>query len=257
MTTRARYDSGTQVFYEDIAFEQVLPMSPVRFRDDFIGAQYGVALPAAGSPAWGCPWVSKIVAAAGAPTAALVANSVGGQIALTLAATSEKEEASLYFNDNLAFDVTKRLNGQFNATLSVPPSASGVQAVWGFSQAWADGPNNGTRYLEFCCTANNTLLCRSKDGVNTYSITAALLATPSTAITVDTNPHVFRIDASNPADVIFTMDGNRVNAFGSVTWGATAGANSVMQPYASVYKPSGTGLATLTLDKVQVWSNRV
>jgi hypothetical protein len=254
MTTRTRWDAGSQIYYEDIGMETVQSLAPLVFNEEFIGGGHTAGFPAAGSPIAGYPWVKKIVGAA-PPTAALVSNAAGGQSALTLLANSEKEEATLYWNDNLSFDITKRFQIEWTNTLTVAPSAAGVQAVFGVAQAWIDGPDNNARYLEFGFTANNTLLCRSKDGVNTYSVTAALIATPTVSITVDTNPHLYRIDVSDPTDVAFYFDGNRVNAKGTVTWGATS-ANSLTQIYASVYKPSGTGLATLTIDRVDAWSNR-
>jgi len=40
-----------------------------------------------------------------------------------------------------------------------------------------------------------------------------------------------------------------------ITWAAT-GTPAILQLYNSVYKPSGTGVATLNLDSVEVWSPR-
>jgi hypothetical protein len=34
------------------------------------------------------------------------------------------------------------------------------------------------------------------------------------------------------------------------------GATGLLQPYLSVYKPSGTGVATLVVDYVRLFSNR-
>jgi hypothetical protein len=254
MTTRSRYNAGNLEFYEDTGFETTAPTAPLQFLEDFIGAGHSAGIPAAASPVAGYPWVKKIVGAA-PPTAAFVANAPGGQAALTLLANNEAEEASIYWNDNLALDVTKRLNFEARIALSVAPSAAGVQAVFGVAQAWAATPDGNARYLEFGATANNGLLIRSKDGVTTFSQAAAYIATPSSAILLDTNFHMFRIDASDPTDVAFYFDGNRVNPKGSVTWAATS-ANSLTQPYLSVFKTASVGLATLTIDKVDAWANR-
>jgi hypothetical protein len=251
MTTRSKYRSNILTFFDDATNETVLPMAPLLFADDFIGAGHTAGIPAAGSPAAGYPWVKKIVGAA-PPTVALASNASGGQVQLALAATSEKEDAVLYWNDNLAIDVTKIAVWEARVALSVLPSAAGVQAVFGLAAAWIDGPDNNVKYLEFGCTANNTLLVRSQDGTTQASV-AALNA--GVAVTLDTAFHTFRISAENPADVAFYFDGNRVNATGSIGYAAT-GANAILQPYAAVYKPSGTGLATMLIDKVDVWSNR-
>jgi hypothetical protein len=251
MTTRSKYRTNILTFFDDVTNETVLPMAPLLFADDFIGAGHTAGIPAAGSPAAGYPWVKKIVGA-GPPTVALVTNASGGQVQLALTATSEKEDAVLYWNDSLAIDVTKIAVWEARAALSVPPSAAGVQVVFGLAAAWIDGPDNNVKYLEFGCTANNSLLVRSQDGTTQASV-AALNA--GAAVTLDTNFHTFRISAETPSDIAFYFDGTRVNANGSIGYAAT-GANAILQPYMAVYKPSGTGLATLLIDKVDVWSNR-
>lgn len=251
MTTRSRYRTNVLTFFDDTNYESVLPLAPLFFADDFIGAGHSAGVPAAGSPVAGYPWVKKVVGAA-PPTVALVSNASGGQVQLTLLATSEKEDAALYWNDNLAIDVTKVASWEARAALSVPPSAAGVQVVFGLAAAWIDGPDNNVKYLEFGCTANNNLLVRSQDGTTQSSVAASLAGA---AIALDTNFHTFRISAENPADIGFFYDGNRVNANGSITYVAT-GAGAILQPYLAVYKPSGVGLATLLVDKVDIWSNR-
>lgn len=253
MVTRAQYRSNVQYEYEDLTQETVASGAPFQFSDEFVGAGHTAGIPAAGSPTAGYPWVKKIVGAA-PPTVALVANGAGGLIACTLLATSEAEEASLYFNDSLCVDTTKIGQAEWRAALSVAPSAAGVQAFVGLGSAWVGGPQNLARYMGFGWSASAALLIWSKDGQgNTYSFAAAQIG--GSAITSDTNEHIFRIDWANPADIAFYYDGNRVNAVGSVVWAATS-ANAILQPWSTAYKPSGTGLATLTLDKIDVFNGR-
>lgn len=252
MGTRARYEGGILREWDDQQqYETVFSNAPLFFQEDFIGAGHNAGVPAAGAPVAGYPWVKKIVGAA-PPTVALVANAAGGQIACTLLANSEKEDAALYWNDNLSFDLTKKANFEVRAALSVPPSAAGVQMVAGFQSAWIDGPDNASFYIGFGATANGNLLLRSKDGVTTSAIAALL---NGAGIALDTGFHVFRIDITDPTDVGFYYDGNRVNASGTIKFAAT-GTNAILQPYVSVYKPSGTGVATLTVDKFDVWGCR-
>jgi len=252
MPTRAQFRSFVETFFDDATFETVFSMAPLQFNEDFIGAGHGAGIPAAGSPAAGYPWVKKIVGAA-PPTVALVSNAAGGQVACALTATSEKQDAALYWNDSLAIDVTKIASFEARAAASVLPSAAGVQLVLGLAAAWIDGPDNNVKYLEFGCTANGNLLCRAQDGTTQASIAAAQIG--GAAITLDTAFHIFRISAEDPTDVAFFYDGNRVNAVGSIKYAAT-GANAILQPYLAVYKPSGTGVATLTVDKIDIFANR-
>lgn len=251
MTTRSQFRVGVQTFLEDATGETVFAMAPLFFQEDFIGAGNSTSIPASGAPVAGYPWVKKIVGAA-PPTVGLIANAPGGQVSLALTATSEKQDATLYWNDNLALDGTKKSLFEARAALAIPPSAAGVQMVMGLAAAWIDGPDNNSFYVEFGCTASGALLIRSKDGITTNSIAATLAGA---AVVLDTAMHVFRIDISDTADVGFHYDGNRVNASGSIRFLAT-GANAILQPYFSVYKPSGVGVATLNVDKIDAWSSR-
>jgi hypothetical protein len=246
MTTTSKFHAGRLEFFDTATFEYMLPVAPIHFYEDFLGQSY-VAVPAAGSAVDGCPFVKKIVGA-GPPTLAGVANAIGGQVACTLTATSEKEDCVLYWGDNLALDCTKGLIFECRSLLSVLPSASGVQAVWGVASAWIDGPQNNTCYMEFSAQASGAVLVTAFDGVTTTSV--------ASGVTVGTTDwHIYRIDASRLTDVAFYIDGNRVNADNSISFAAT-GTLAVLQPYLAAYKASGTGVATLTIDYVRAWMNR-
>src|SRR3990167_4867046 len=78
--------------------ERVIQFSPVHFEDDFPGSD--VATPAAGSAESGVKWVKKIVGAA-PPTLVGKADELNGAIECALTATSEKQNAEAYFNDEL------------------------------------------------------------------------------------------------------------------------------------------------------------
>jgi hypothetical protein len=242
---RTRLVGGRVETYDFVTQETVNSNAPIFFQDDFIGGR-GNAFPTTATA--GEPWVKKIVGAA-PPTVNAVANAAGGQVSMALTSTSEKQDAVLYFADNLCFDVTKNLVFEAVAQLSVLPSAAGVQAVFGLQSAWIDGPDNASFYLGFGALANGTILMRSYDGTTRSAV--------STGITFSTtDQHVCRIDARNVADIRFFIDGVDVTgAIGTISFAAT-GASAVLQPYASMYKPSGTGVGTLTLDKVDCMVNR-
>jgi hypothetical protein len=243
------YSGGAPVMYDTVSGETTFSGQPLFFEDEFVGAGHTAGVPVAGSPVAGYPWVKKIVGAA-PPTVAPVSNAGGGQMACTLAATSEKEEATLYMNDNLSFDVTKGLIWEARVNVGVLPSAGQVQMVWGLQSAWIDGPDNGSYYLGFGLLGNGNLIIRSKDGVTTNAISAA-----SIAALLTTDWHVFKVDATDVTNVQFYIDGNAITGLGTVAFAAT-GANAILQGYASAYKASGTGVGTLTLDNMQIRTNR-
>ena len=250
-TTRADYRGGVQVYFDGNTSETTAFAHPFQFSDDFVGAGHTAGIPLAGAPAAGYPWVKKIV---GTPTGvALVTNSSGGQLACALAATLEAEEASLYFNDSLSFDTSKISQGEWRSALSVIPTGV-ASAFVGIGSAWVGGPLNLARYAGFYWSASAALQIISKDGAgNTFSFAAAQIG--GAAIISDLNFHLYRIDFSNPADVVFLVDGNRVNPVGSVVW-APGAVNGILQPWHTVYKASGTGVATLTIDKIDLAGNR-
>lgn len=246
MTTKSRYVAGVLAFYDDVSFETVEKMNPVAYYDDFFGAGK-VTIPAAASPTAGMDWCSKIVGAA-PPTVAGVANAVNGQIACTLTAANQKQDAVLYQNDQLGFDATKGLVVEFRMQLTVLPSAASVQIVGGLASVWIDGPDNNTCYLQVGATASGALLVRSYDGVTTVSASAA-----KTVITTDWV--ICRIDATDLTDVKMFINGIQVTTTGQINFAAT-GTLAVLQPYFAAYKPSGTGVATLTVDYFKAWANR-
>ena len=137
MTTRDQYVAYVQRAYEDVTQETVNGGWPLQFSDDFVGAGHTAGVPAAGSPTAGYAWVKKIVGAA-PPTVALDSNSVGGTVSATLTSASQAQEAALYFNDLLSFDVTKAGMVEFRAALAVLPTGVAGAAL-GVGSAWVSG----------------------------------------------------------------------------------------------------------------------
>lgn len=251
MTTilRARkdVDGNMTAFYDATTQETLTRMQPLWLDEDFIGAGHTAGIPAAGAPVAGYPWVKKIVGV-GPPTVGLVTNSSGGVLANILTATSEKQDAALYFNDSLCFDATKA--GIFEARVAyhVVPTAL-VEFVFGLQSAWIDGPGNAAFYLQFESLASGVVNMRSKDGVTTVS------AATTTTMAVDAY-HIFKIDMTDVTNIGFYIDGVQTNTNNQFSFAAT-GANAVLQPYVAAYKASGTGIGSLYLDMIQVSTNRV
>jgi hypothetical protein len=233
-------------FYDRSTYERVDVLTNIVFKDDFIGAGGGI-IPAAGSPVDGFPWVKKLVDTHGSPTVGAVANAGGGQVQLLIDTTSEKQEATLYGNDSLWTDVTKGLIFEARVKLTTLPSATGVEAVWGVSSAWTDGPDNASEYVEFGISgAGGAINMRSQDGVTQNAV--------ASGFTADTAFHVYRFDCYAPAAILFYVDGVLQNGTGGATIGfAATGSSAILQPYLSCYKPSGAGHAVMVVDYVRAW----
>jgi hypothetical protein len=237
---QAEYDLATQ--------ETIQRFAAVILDDDFIGAGHA-AIPVDGSPAAGYPWVYRLQKTSGSPSVAPIANYSGGAMRLALDATSEKQEATLYANDVLNWDMTKTAIFEARVSNHVLPTGN-AEIVFGLQSVWIDGPDNASYYAQFqeAIAGAGLVNFRTKDGVNTLAN-----ASPTTMV-ADTF-HIFRIDATNPANVRFFIDGTEVSTDNQMSFAAT-GAAAVLQPYFSVYKASGVGVATLDVDMVQVCMNR-
>lgn len=238
-------NGNLQRFMDIATAETVALFQPCVLDWDFVEA--GAAIPAAGAPVAGDPWAKKFQGG-GAPTVGILANIGGGIVAAALDATSEKQEATLYSNDQRTWDVTKGLFFEARAALSVLPSAAQVEAVLGLQSAWIDGPDNASFYLRFQALASGAINLQSKDGVNTFSLASGITLAAGVF-------HIFSIDATDPTNVIFAIDGAQVNGPNTISFAATGG-NAILQPYGSVYKASGVGVGTLQIDKILAGMNR-
>lgn len=243
--TASQFLSGVLHFINKVTGEHVFPMADLMFEDDFIGAA-PAAFPTAATA--GTLWVKKIVKTAGTVTVGAVANGAGGQAQLATDATSEKQDAVLYFADNRGIDVSKIGGFEARVQLGVIPTA-GTKAVCGVAANWADGPDTITQYLRFAVNGNGTLLVESQDGVTQTSVSSGV------TVATTTEWHLLRIDWSDPTNVQFFIDGARVVTASPVAFAAT-GANAVLQPYASAYKASGTSVGTVNIDFLRTWMQR-
>jgi hypothetical protein len=234
--------------YDQATGETIARYSAVVLDEDFVGPSHATAggIPTAATV--GYPWIKKTVQTGGAPSVAAIANYSGGAVRCALDATSEKQEASLYAADVLNWDMTKCAIFEARVSNHVVPSAAAVEMVFGLHSAWIDGPDNASYYADFQQLASGVVNFRTKDGVNTLANASAIV------MAVDTF-HNFRIDATDPTNVRFFIDGAEVSTPHQMSF-AAVGANAILQPYFSVYKASGVGVGTMDIDMVQLGMNR-
>jgi hypothetical protein len=231
--------------YDAATSETITRYAAVILDEDFFGPSHTAGIPTVATV--GYPWIQKTVKSAGTPTVAAIANAGGGIIRLALDATSEKQEASLYAADVLNWDMTKSAIFEARVANHVLPSAAAVEMVFGLHSVWIDGPDNASFYADFQQLASGVVNLRTKDGVNTLSKASGV------TLLVDAF-HNFRMDATDPTNVRFSIDGAEVSA-ANLSFAAT-GASAILQPYFSVYKASGVGVGSLDVDMVQVGMNR-
>ena len=229
--------NGILTFFDSQTFERVDNLAPVNFYDDFLGAAINVT-----DGLWA-------VVDVGDATEALAADTANGVFQLALAATSEAEDAVLYWGDQRGIDVGNKAIVEMRVKLSVLPT-TGVCAVWGIAtdhnldkdtvavNAWFRADASGEVKVETDDTTNNN------DDV----------ATGVTVLATDWK--IYRIDFSDLTDVKFYIDGARVAGGTTFDMSNLTAAEQVVQFYFSLDKASGTGVGTMQIDYVRAWSQR-
>jgi hypothetical protein len=245
MTTTSKFKAGV-LTYEDMATnETILPLASIFFEDDFVGA-FGNAFPTAATA--GSLWGKKLVQTAGVPAVGLIANGPAGQAKILLDATSEDQEAVLYFLDNLAFDTSKV--GGFEVRLQTPVIPTGnVQAALGLASVYNAGPDTNAAYVRYGLRGNGAILAESFDGTTRNSKAVGV------TIATTTEWHTLRMDWPGIGAANVWVDG--VNTASLALPFVPSGGLAVMQPYLSLFKASGTGIGTLAIDYFRTWANRV
>lgn len=244
MSTKSHFLNGILRFYDGITGEDVLPLAPIVFHDDFLPATAGAAIPT--SLAAGSPWIAKLVKTVGSPTVAGGGSKANGTVTATIDNTSEKQEATLYNGDVRDFVLGQGCT--FESYVKIGTLATGVaEIVVGLTAAWADGPNSIANSAYFSISGG-AITCRVND--NSNAISAA------SGVTVDnTGFHLLKIDFSDLTNILFYIDGTRVAQ--STTFAFTGNAAAqLMQAYVSAYKASGTGVASIEVDMIRIAQKR-
>jgi hypothetical protein len=237
------YDTGRQRFFDSSTTESTRWDYPLAFYDDFLGSS--LVIPAAGSAESGATWVKKITGAA-PPTLAGVADGVNGLVASTLTSASQAQDAAMYWNDELMLSIAQGCVIEMRVTVSVAPTLNAVLS-FGLSGAYNAG---GSAYRAGFEVTSASLIpnCEVDDAVTDTSAASGVTLVVGTY-------NIFRIDATNQSDIKFYIDD--VPAGTSKTYASAASAaNSKMQPYFGIYKASGAGVGTATIDYVKVWQER-
>jgi len=210
--------------------------------DDFWGADtYSTA-------GQGSPWAIADTSSSGTPTYAHVSPSATGEIALTMAATSEVENVCLSFGDVLPFDIDNLQ--RFEARVKVSGCTTGTTIAWGLATARNDTPGSIANRALFRMTGatSTTAVTVETDDATTDS---GLIATGATLATVYKE---FVIDfTGGKSNVKFYIDGVRV---ASATTFSLAGFSASMQPFFQIQKAANTNVDAITIDYVRVLLRR-
>jgi hypothetical protein len=212
------------------------------FEDDFFGAD---TFTTAGQ---GSPWAIADTSSSGTPTYATVSPSATGEVALTLASTSEVENVCLSFGDKLCFDIDNIQ--RFEARVKVSSMTTGSELVFGLGSARNDTQDsvaNNAWFKMVGATSTTALVVETDDGTNDYDDKA-------TGATLSTTYKKFVIDfTGGKSNVKFYVDGVRVAA--STTFDMS-NATSSLQPIIQIQKAANTNVDAVTIDYVKVVCKR-
>jgi hypothetical protein len=236
MTTKYGYRNGVLSFFDSATHERVLPVAPIVFKDDFIGAV-------------NANWT--LVDLHADATEVKIANQHGGVFGLATGATAAEQEASMYYTNLLEWSATKGFIAEFVAQHFVVPTLLN-ETYFGMANAYVKGrlsaaDEGPTIHAMFMAVGSGAIVIHTDNNV------AADNNGIATGVTVVTGAyHTYRIDFTTITDVLFYIDGARVAS--GTTFDLTGAGN--LQPYISVYKSGGAGLGTLYIDSVKIWSKR-
>jgi len=228
-----RYVSSGIAVVEFRAGEAAAPLvsDDIVFEDDFLGDSLGAH------------WATVDV---GDATQTIVADEHGGAVSCLIAATSEAEDAVIYFGDELNFDIDHLKRIEMRAKIITP--GAGVTLVWGMAGAHDLDKDTVAQNAWFRVEGGTLdLLVESDDGTNNNDDDDTAINLVSDAY------HDFMIDFTDTSDVKFFVDGVQVSDATTFDMSNYTGG---LQPYFSGDKASGTTTGQVIVDKVKITAAR-
>lgn len=241
---KSKWINGILTFYDSATNETVLPVAPMYFYEDFLG-EGGIEL---GNTVdrW------EIVDVGGA-TEALRTDVATGVWRLHMHATSEAEDAVLYWGDQTSIDVLNDVVFETRINMAILPTAVNsvdVVAVFGMCGDHNLDKDTTAEAAWFRLNAAGLINVETDDG----TINTALTSTGVTAVAGTYN--IFRIDFADLSDVKFYIDGARVAGATTFDLSALTTTTGLMQPYFSLDKASDLGVGDMDIDYVRIWGTR-
>ena len=236
-------NTGHAAVFDKSTFETLWTTFPLFYYDDFLGAW--LTIPVGGSAESGCDWAVKDTNNA---TEIKLGDESGGAVRLLFTSASEEQEALLYQDDNRNFDVTHGCIFETKLTVDVLPTAV-AEIQFGLGDDYVKGGfDNLTYCVGFDLDGSGLFYAAKDENDSDQNVTTGVTLVAGDA-------YIFRVDCTDVTDIKFFIDGVQYASSTDFPYVAT-GANAILQPYFSVYKGSGAGLGSVTIDYVKIWQNR-
>lgn len=219
------------------SFQTVGVIAPVSFYEDFMGKAFDTTN----------IWTARDTAG-GAETVS--ADAANGVLSLALDATSEAQLAGYDWGDQRTLVLNQYLGFEARVKLSVLPTTGTVACIGlaGDHNAAVDTVAESI-WFRLDGSTGGLITVETDDGTTETSKV-------TTGVTLTTSDWaVLRIDCTNPAAVLFYVNGAQVAS--SSTFNVNATPTLALQPVARIGKESaGTNVGTLLVDYFRVWQLR-
>lgn len=223
------------LFSESTTFENVLPVAPVVWKDQFLGKALDKTIN------WDVVEVNLNTAIA------LAADVANGAVDMIIDADNNAEDAVLYWSDQRGISLKQGAQIEFRLTL--PTMTTGPTVVFGLAGDHNLVKDDITEHAWFRLNGSATLVVETDDTTNDEDD----VATGKTLVAGTYN--IFRIDCTDLTDVKFFFDGVQVATATPFDMSNLSNAEAVMQPYVSLDKGADTTVGTVRIDQVTTWSN--
>ncbi|HUV85286.1 MAG TPA: hypothetical protein VMV86_06210 [Methanosarcinales archaeon] len=243
------FQTGFPMVSDNTNSESLVPMYPIMFYDDFLGAD--VLFTGTTTAECGAKWATRIV---GGGVVGKVADGINGIASCAMTTAAALETACLNWNDQESLSLNQGLVFEARVAIDVLPTmiTSGTtEIVWGLAGAYNVDQDtvDCNAWFRVQEAANTTLLWETDDNVTDDD------DNDTGIVLVAGTYHIYRIDASDITAVKFYVDGALVGT------GSMAGLVTpiwCVQPYfnASKTNAGNVGEGTMLIDYVKVFQDR-
>ena len=234
-STKAKWRGNQLAFFDNVTYETTLPLAPRYLYEDFEGETLNTDI-----------WLANLLGAA--PPTVTVADGYG---ILTQTAAAQAQEADIGASGNsLDWDISKGLIIEFRINIATLPTDETEMHFGILGEAIVDQQQISSADdvgIHAVFSFDGSGLCR----INTDDATNETTAV-TTGITVLAGAfHVYRIDFTTQANVLFYIDGVQVIPATTVMMDDIVSA--LVQPAMICQKNAGAGLGIVQIDYVKIW----
>lgn len=230
--TKAKWKAGQLAFYDGSTFETVKPMAPIVLYDDFLGTVVNTDF-----------WVEfEVLDATKAIAASLLTYHIHG--------TGEAEDGGITGKNDLAWSIDNGCIFEARCDISTLPTDQveihiGLQGEAHVANDQVAESDNIDLHAFFVLDGSGAIVIYTDDGSAnaTDAVTTGITADPGTF-------NIFRIDCTDPANVLFFIDGTGVAT--GTTFDLSTGTMT-FQPSIMATKAAGTGVADIRVDYIRMW----